>query len=451
LTEVRTSDATLHCEVDGSGEPVTVLAHGLTNNRNELAAFTPLVPGTKVRFDFRGHGRSSSPATGYRFEDFARDVDAVAAHFGATVAVGTSLGAGALGNLVCRVPDRFERMVWLLPAGLDLPFPLAGRYHELAGTLEGRSPEEALAAVLDDPGRSADYLRAPWRLELDRLLWHHEDPDGLARAIHGVVEDWPIPDRDLLRRVEIPTIIVVIEGDEIHLAEVGRILAALMPNAELLEFAGQEELFAQLPALVARISSFISGNGQGDPSVRRGAVSELEDFRRDKDESFRQHSQSPLTDEQRRSFGGLRYFPENPALVIRAPLETDGVDLDEDLVMATTTGGEQRYRRAGVIRFEVDGEPAQVTLFASRDAPELFLPFRDATSGSESYGAGRYLEVEPPGPDGIVEVDFNFAYNPYCAYNPDWSCPIPPGENWLAVPVRAGEAAFPGAHEVPAG
>ncbi|HEX6329921.1 MAG TPA: DUF1684 domain-containing protein [Actinomycetota bacterium] len=180
-------------------------------------------------------------------------------------------------------------------------------------------------------------------------------------------------------------------------------------------------------------------------------MSELEEFRRDKDEFFRDHPQSPLTDEQRRAFDGLRYFPENPSLEIRAPLETDGVDADEDLVMATTTGGEQHYRRAGVVRFEVEGRPAQATLFASRDTPELFLPFRDATSGSESYGAGRYLEVEPPSLDGTVHVDFNYAYNPYCAYNPDWSCPIPPGENWLSVPIRAGEAAFPGAHEVAVG
>ncbi|HSJ51265.1 MAG TPA: alpha/beta hydrolase [Actinomycetota bacterium] len=261
MPEVHTDDATLHCEVDGAGEPVTVLAHGLTNNRNELAAFTPLVPGTKVRFDFRGHGLSTSPATGFRFEDYARDVDAVAAHFGATVAVGTSLGAGALGNLVCRVPDRFQRMVWLLPAGLDLPFPLAGKYHQLAVGLEGKSSEEVLAEVLNEPGRLDEYVRTPWRLEVDRMLWQHRDPDGLARAIHGVVEDWPIPDRELLRRVQIPTIIVAIEGDDIHPAEVGRILADQMPRAELLEFASQEELFAQIPTLVARISSFIAGNG----------------------------------------------------------------------------------------------------------------------------------------------------------------------------------------------
>ena len=164
MPEVRNGDVTLFCEVDGEGEPVTVLAHGLSNNRNELAAFTPLVPGTKVRFDFRGHGRSSSPSTGFGFEDFASDVDAVASAFGATFAVGTSLGAGAIGNLVCRVPDRFERMVWLLPAGLDVPFPLRDRYHALAGGLEGKTPEEALAAVLDDPSRVAEYLETPWRL-----------------------------------------------------------------------------------------------------------------------------------------------------------------------------------------------------------------------------------------------------------------------------------------------
>lgn len=261
MPEVRTEDATLYCEVDGAGEPVTVLAHGLTNNRNELAAFTPFVPGTKVRFDFRGHGRSSSPPTGYRFADFARDVEAVASAFGASVAIGTSLGAGAIGNLVCRMPDRFERMVWLLPAGLDLPFALAGRYHALAGTIEGKTTQEALAAVLEDPVRAAVYLETPWRLELDRMLWEHDDPDGLARAIDGVVEDRPIASREMLRDVRIPTIIVCIEGDELHPAELGRILVDVMPNAELIEYGSQDELFRDIPALVARVSSFIAGNG----------------------------------------------------------------------------------------------------------------------------------------------------------------------------------------------
>ena len=174
-------------------------------------------------------------------------------------------------------------------------------------------------------------------------------------------------------------------------------------------------------------------------------MSELEEFRAAKDTFFRDDPRSPLTLEQRSAFEGLTYFEENPALVIRAPLEIEGVDPTERIVMQTTTGDERVYRRAGKVRFEVGGEPTEVTLYSSQDMHELFLPFRDATSGDETYGAGRYLEVDPPASDGSVVVDLNYAYNPYCAYNPEWSCPIPPGENWLHVPVRAGERSFPGA------
>jgi uncharacterized protein (DUF1684 family) len=172
-------------------------------------------------------------------------------------------------------------------------------------------------------------------------------------------------------------------------------------------------------------------------------VSELSEFRAGKDAFFREHPSSPLTASQRATFRALDYFPENEALIVRAPLETDGVDRDEAIVMQTTTGGEQTYQRAGVVRFEVDGRPATVTVYASAEMHELFVPFRDATSGKETYGAGRYLEVAPPDEQGNVVVDFNDAYNPYCAYNPEWSCPIPPGENWLSVPISAGEKNFP--------
>jgi uncharacterized protein (DUF1684 family) len=179
-------------------------------------------------------------------------------------------------------------------------------------------------------------------------------------------------------------------------------------------------------------------------------MSELDEFRAEKDAFFRDDPHSPLGSEQRATFEGLEYFPENEALVIKGQLQTEGIDRAERIVMQTTTGGEQEYRRAGVVRFEVDGELAQVTLYASPEADELFLPFRDATSGTETYGAGRYLEVEPPRGGGQVAIDFNYAYSPSCAYNPIWSCPIPPRENWLAVPIRAGEKSFPGAYDVPA-
>ena len=118
MSEVRNRDVTLHVEVDGAGDPVTVFAHGLTNSCRELAPFTPSLAGTAVRFCFRGHGHSSAPERGYRFADLASDLDAVARAHGATSAVGTSLGAGAIMSLLENDPARFDRIVMLLPASL---------------------------------------------------------------------------------------------------------------------------------------------------------------------------------------------------------------------------------------------------------------------------------------------------------------------------------------------
>lgn len=169
-------------------------------------------------------------------------------------------------------------------------------------------------------------------------------------------------------------------------------------------------------------------------------MSELDEFHKAKDHYFAHDPQSPLTEDQRREFEGLAYYPENRALVIKGSLDPD-VEAGE-VRMETSAGSQQVYTRAGILRFMVDGMPAQVTLFASEDAHELFLPFRDATSGKGSYPAGRYLEVEPPDENGQVVVDFNFAYNPSCAYNPEYDCPLPPVENWLKVPIQAGEKTF---------
>ena len=174
--------------------------------------------------------------------------------------------------------------MWLLPAGSTCR-SRSPQYHELAGDLEGKTAEEALAAVLNDPRRLSEYVETPWLLEIDRVLWQHDDPDGLARAIHGVVDDWPIPDRELLRKVSIPTR-SCIEGTRSIPAELGRILADLLPNAELIEFASQQELFERIPELVARVSSFIAGNGWAADPLNL-AMSELEEFRAAKDAFFR--------------------------------------------------------------------------------------------------------------------------------------------------------------------
>jgi uncharacterized protein (DUF1684 family) len=166
-------------------------------------------------------------------------------------------------------------------------------------------------------------------------------------------------------------------------------------------------------------------------------VSQLDFFRFQKDEFFRWHEQSPLAPEQQAVFQGLAYFPEDPLLRIEADVQP--VTEQDEVVMQTSTGDVRRYRRYGRFAFTVDGQQASLTIFA--DEHGFFLPFVDALAGKETYGAGRYLEPEPLGA-GRFLVDFNLAYNPYCAYNDAWSCPITPYENRLTVPIRAGEKLF---------
>lgn len=167
-------------------------------------------------------------------------------------------------------------------------------------------------------------------------------------------------------------------------------------------------------------------------------MSQLDAFRAAKDRFFKEHPQSPLTEEQRASFAGLRYFPEQPGL--RMALAVEPVAEGVAVVMQTSTGDTQQYRRLGRLRFAVDDQEVALTLFAD-EAGGLFLPFADALAGQETYGAGRYLEPELLS-DGRVLLDFNLAYNPYCAYNDDWSCPLTPPENRLTVAIRAGERLF---------
>jgi uncharacterized protein (DUF1684 family) len=166
-------------------------------------------------------------------------------------------------------------------------------------------------------------------------------------------------------------------------------------------------------------------------------MTELDDFREEKNAFFKNHPQSPLTREQKRAFTGLNYFPENPELRLRVAVEP--LATKETVQMQTSTGDVQTYQKYGRFKFAVEGQEAELTVYASENG--LFLPFADALAGTETYGAGRYLE--PEGLEGEkFLVDFNLAYNPYCAYNDKWSCPIPPRENRLLVAVRAGEKMF---------
>jgi len=160
-------------------------------------------------------------------------------------------------------------------------------------------------------------------------------------------------------------------------------------------------------------------------------------FRKEKDNFFA-GGHSPLPEDVRLAFDGLNYFEPDEALELNLTIEPDDGGTVE---VPTSDGATRHYARAGVVSFEVNGTQTQLTLFTTGGSPGYFLPFRDATSGKESYGAGRYLDLEDA-IDGKVEIDFNMAYNPYCAYSDTYSCPLPPGENWLTVPIKAGEKTY---------
>ena len=166
-------------------------------------------------------------------------------------------------------------------------------------------------------------------------------------------------------------------------------------------------------------------------------MSQLTQFRKEKDAFFAGHHQSPLTHEQKHDFNGLAYFPENPDLVLEVTVEE--FPEKQEVKMQTSTGDVQAYQRYGRYHFTVDGQEAALTIYGSDH--DFFMPFVDSLAGKETYGAGRYLEPHPLG-NGQFLIDFNYAYNPYCAYNEQWSCPFPPAENRVKVPIRAGEKTF---------
>ena len=167
-------------------------------------------------------------------------------------------------------------------------------------------------------------------------------------------------------------------------------------------------------------------------------MTKLEKYRRQKDKFFKSDPDSPLSKAQKQAFKGLKYYPENPALRFDAQVEPFAEHMH--VHMQTSTGDVQEYVKYGTFQFEVDGQPAVLTVYTAEDGG-AFLPFADATSGTETYGAGRYLDLEHHGGDRY-HVDFNLAYNPWCAYSPEYSCPIPPKDNRLQVPIRAGEKDF---------
>ena len=172
-------------------------------------------------------------------------------------------------------------------------------------------------------------------------------------------------------------------------------------------------------------------------------------FRAGRDDLFRDHPQSPIPGADRATFAGLDYYPYDPAFKVTGRL----VPPESDEEVHIDTGGADgviTYRRAGSVDFDLFEHGWSLTVFSLVGyGGGLFLPFRDATSGQGTYGGGRYLFDSVKNTDGPcleiavgsteVSLDFNYAYNPSCAYNPHWACPLAPPENRLACAIAAGE------------
>jgi len=149
---------------------------------------------------------------------------------------------------------------------------------------------------------------------------------------------------------------------------------------------------------------------------------------------------SPIPADKRSVFLPLAYYPIDPAYAVPAGFEEAPPGQRPQMEMQTSAQKPRRVERVGVLRFSLNGQPLQLGAFTEPGDPpdRLFVPFADATTGTETYPAGRYLDIERS-PTGIYMVDFNRAFNPYCYYNPEYDCPFPPRENRLPVPIRAGE------------
>jgi 3-oxoadipate enol-lactonase len=245
--------------VTGVGDPVTVFAHGLANGIATTRPFGSGVTGRRVFFQFRGHGRSDAPDGPWSYLDLARDLRAIADLSGATRAFGASLGAGALCRLLAESPERFERLVFFLPAALDQPRgPVArARLSELLSAVESGDASAVAEAVSTELPPAVRNTPAGWaylRQRLDHLL-----RDGLAAGLIDLPEQAPLPDAGVLARVTAPALVIAVEGDELHPVEVAEQLATTLPRATLHRYDRPGVLWTERADLRSRISDFLNG------------------------------------------------------------------------------------------------------------------------------------------------------------------------------------------------
>lgn len=185
--------------------------------------------------------------------------------------------------------------------------------------------------------------------------------------------------------------------------------------------------------------------GHSENGMRSFDSAAIQTFRQEKNDVFRQDEASPIPDDRRDEFPGLRYFEPDPDFAVNAKYTR--LPRLEEITMMTTSGESRRMLRSGLLQFSIGDMTEQLTAYKSGEGERrLFIPFRDATNGVTTYPAGRYLEVEEPEGE-MALIDFNYAYNPFCAYNESYSCPVVPLENVLVVGIEAGERMFRETHD----
>jgi uncharacterized protein (DUF1684 family) len=178
------------------------------------------------------------------------------------------------------------------------------------------------------------------------------------------------------------------------------------------------------------------------------AVEEIVAARTAKDKWLKESTDSPIPADKRSEFLPLAYFAVDPSY--RVPAVLTPANSDVVAQMPTSTGQTRAMRRVGTLEFMLKGQPMKLAAFAEANQPKmdhLFIPFTDLTSGTETYPAGRYLDLDRSA-TGIYVIDFNRAYHPFCYFNPSYDCPYPPPENRLRIPIHAGER-LPKSHRAP--
>ncbi|NOT24955.1 MAG: DUF1684 domain-containing protein [Acidobacteria bacterium] len=203
-------------------------------------------------------------------------------------------------------------------------------------------------------------------------------------------------------------------------------------------------LRARLFAVAIPLVTLIACSSGPTPLDDSNYADEVTNARTFKDQFFRESPESPVPADKRSAILPLRYFPIEPSYSVPAVLKL--ADERPAFEMPTSSGALRKMQLVGVLEFTLLGEKRSLGAFVPDGTTEiasLFVPFADQTTGTDTYSAGRYLDIEPT-TTGYYTIDFNTAYNPYCAYNASFECPFPPPSNRLKVDIRAGEK-VPGA------